>query len=344
MDEMDLMKKLRDVPSPGPEAYDDARAALRTAMAEPVAAVVRPKRWFSWPKAGVAALGAAAVATAVVMGTTGGSVPPPAPPAAAPQAVESPLVKLASEVKAAAVTGDSSLIVRTNLAPDKSQYIWYTVYTDKGQTFHGDSPKTLAQAAAKGSDLSTDYDRRLMGAARLAATGDLEQARNAMVNGAGCCWALGGSPAEQEKSWAEGQEKRAEVFRMKGMEVPPAKPRPTGKELEDGINNTLWSNTTYALFIGAANPDIRAGSLKLLSTIKDVTIDRADFEGRPVMKLAAGPAVSKGEGSHVVTVDAETALPIRSEVVPLQGPQDPHSVANYKSSRVNLADIATGKI
>jgi hypothetical protein len=340
---MDLMKKLRGVPSPGPQAYDNARAALHTAMAEPVSTVVRPKRWFSWTRAGIAAVGAAAVAAAVVMGTTGGGVPS-APPVAAPQEVESPLVKLASDVKAAALPGDSSLIIRSSLAQDKSTNVFYTVYTDKGQTFHGDSPKALSQAAAKGEDLATDYDRRLMAAARLAATGDLEQARNAMVNGAGCCWALGQSPAEQAKSWAQGQEQLAEIYRLKGMEVPPAKPRPTGEELEDGINNTLWSNTTYALFIGAANADVRAGVLKLLATIKDVTVEKADFEGTPVLKLTAGPSVSSGEGSHLVTVDAGNGLPIRSEVVPDKGEQDPHSVANYRSSRVNLADIAAGKI
>ncbi|MFD4637294.1 hypothetical protein ACFWN2_08275 [Lentzea sp. NPDC058436] len=346
MDEMDLMKKLRDVPSPSPEAYDNARAALRTAMAEPVNTVVRPKRWFSWTRAGIAAVGAAAVAVAVVMGTTGGTVPtsPTAPAVAAPQEVESPLLKLASEVKAAGMPGDSSLIIRSSLAPDKSTYVFYTVYTDKGQRFQGDSPKSLKESAAKGEDASTDYDRKLMAAARLAATGDLEQAKRDMVNAAGCCWALGGTPAEQEKAWAEGLERRAEIFRMKGMEVPPAKPRPTGKELEDAINNTLWSNSTYALFIGAANADIRAGVLKLLATIKDVTIEKAELDGQQVLKLIAVPPVSSGEGAHVVTVDAGNGLPIRSEVVPDKGAQDPHSVANYKSSRVNLADIVAGRI
>src|SRR5215210_1643932 len=104
MDEMDLMKNLREVPAPSPEAYDRARMALHTAMTEPEPAttVVRPKRWFSWPKVSVAAVGAAAVVTAVVMGTTGGSVPAGPSIEAAPPVVESPLVKLASEVKAAA--------------------------------------------------------------------------------------------------------------------------------------------------------------------------------------------------------------------------------------------------
>src|SRR3954463_13731361 len=98
MDEMDLMKNLREVPSPSPEAYDRARTALHTAMAEPVDTVVRPKRGMSWTKVSVAAVSAAAVAAAVVIGTTGGNVPA-GPSDAAPQVVvESPLVKLASAV------------------------------------------------------------------------------------------------------------------------------------------------------------------------------------------------------------------------------------------------------
>ncbi|WP_266035327.1 hypothetical protein [Lentzea sp. NEAU-D7] len=338
------MKKMRDVPSPRPEAYDRARTALSTAMAEPTATVVRPKRWFSWPRAGIAAVGAAAVATAVVMGTTGGAVPPTAP-VAAPQVVDSPLVKLASDVKAAgALSGDASLIIRSTTAPDNSPYVFYTVYTDRGQTFHGDSTKTLSASAAKGENQATQFDSTVMEAARLAANGDVEQARNAMVNTSPAGWALGKSPAEQEKAWALRQEATAEVYRKKGLPVPPPKPRPTGKELEDGVNNTLWSNATYALFIGAANAEVRAGVLKLLATIEDVTIGKIDAEGQPALTLTAGPALQGGSGSHVLTVNADNGLPMRSEVVPAPGSDGKPSVTNYKSSRVNFADVVVGKI
>ncbi|MET9227837.1 hypothetical protein [Lentzea sp. NPDC003310] len=342
MDEMDLMKKMRDVPSPGPEAYDRARTALQAAMAEPAEnTVVRPKRWFSWPKVSVAALGAAAAVTAVVIATTtgGGGGAPTAPQVAAPQVVESPLVKLASDVKAGPQTGDSSLIIRFTKAPDGSPYVFYTVYTDKGQKFYGDSPQTLRDAAAKGDDLMSEYDRTVLDAARLAATGDLEQAKNAMVN-ATIGWALGKSDAEKDKAWAEAQADRAEVFRLKGLPVPPPQPRPTGKELEEGINHTLWSSATYALFIGAANADVRAGVLKLVSTIGGVKIGKAEVDGKAALTLSAPPGVQGGDtGDHVVTVDAGNGLPIRSEVVPDTGT----SVANYKSSRVDFADIVAGK-
>ncbi|SMC97025.1 hypothetical protein SAMN05660733_03078 [Lentzea albidocapillata] len=344
MDEMDLMKKMRDVPSPRPEAYNRARTALSTAMAEPTATVVRPKRWFSWPKAGIAAVGAAAVATAVVMGTTGGTVPAGSP-VAAPQVVDSPLVKLASDVKAAgAVSGDASLIIRSTTAPDNSPYVFYTIYTDKGQTFHGDSAKTVSASVAKGENQATEFDAKVMAAARLAANGDVEKAKNAIVNASPTGWALGQSTAEQEKAWAQRQEATAEVYRMKGLPVHPPKPRPTGKELEDGVNNTLWSNTTYALFIGAANAEVRSGVLKLLATIKDVSIGKTDAEGQSALTLTAGPSLQGGTGTHVLTVNADNGLPIRSEVIPAAGSDSKPSVTNYKSSRVNLADVVVGKI
>ncbi|MDX8031028.1 hypothetical protein SK803_12435 [Lentzea sp. BCCO 10_0856] len=343
MDEMDLMKKLRDVPSPRTDAYDSARAALHTAMAEPVSTVVRPKRWLSWPKVSVAAVGAAAVAAAVVMGTTGTSTPTGDPIIAAPQVVDSALVKLASDVKAAGtLSGDSSLVITTKTAPDGSPYLVYTVYTDKGQVFHGDSAKTLQAAAAKGDDAATQYDANVMAAARLAATGDVEKAKIAMVNASPNGLGLGLSPAEQEKAWAQNYEVTAKMLREIGKQVPDFKPRPTGKELEDVINNRLWSHTTYALFIGAANADIRAGVLKLVATIQDVTIGKAQVDDQSALTLTAGPSLQGGESTHVVTINADTGLPIRSEVFPVKDGKP--SAARYKSSRVNLADVVAGKI
>lgn len=346
MDEMDLMKKLREVPSPRPEAYDRARTALHTAMAEPVTTVVRPKRWFSWTKVSVAAVGAAAVAAAVVMGTTGGTVPA-GPSDAAPLAVvESPLVKLASEVKAAAQPGDSSLVISKKIAPDNSLDVFYTVYTDKGQVFKGDSVKGLAATAAKNDDSAHPYDAKVMAAARLAANGDVEKARIAMVTASGNVWGLGLSPAEADKAWADGQAAVAEMFRKAGKPVPAPKPRPTGKDLENGINNHLWSNTTYALFVGASNAEVRAGVLKLLATMKDVTVGETDVNGQRALTLTGGPAIQGGGGSQVITVNAGNGLPISAEVVPDKDSANPSkpSVVNYMSSRVNLADVVAGRI
>ncbi|MEV6244376.1 hypothetical protein [Lentzea sp. NPDC051838] len=350
MDEMDLMKKLSDVPSPGPEAYDRARAALQTAMAEPVNTVVRPRRWSFWPKAGLATIGAAAVAVAVVMATTSGSTPvTPATPApqAAPPVVESPLVKLASAVQAGApLPGDASLVIGTKPAPDGSPYVFYTVYSDKGQVFKGDSAQTLAQSVAKNDDGVTQYDTNVMAAARQAATGDVEKARVAMLTAAGGnALGIGLSPAEADKAWAEAQAQVEEQFRKVGKKFVP-KPRPTGQELENLISNHLWSSSTYALFVGAANPDIRAGVLKLLATIKQVTVGETTINGQRALTISATPDILGGDASAVLSINADNGLPIQDEVFPAKDSATPskHALVTYQSSRVTLADVAAGKI
>jgi hypothetical protein len=342
MDEMDLMKNLRDVPSPGPEAYDRARTALRTAMEEPVATVVRPKRWFSWPKVGVAAVGAAAVAAAVVMGTSGGSVPA-GPSGAAPQAVEAPLVKLASAVQAAGTQpGDASLIINTKFGLDNKPDLYYTLYTDKGQQFTGDSVKTLVDAVAKGhAEPATPYDGKVMAAARLAANGDVDKARIAMITAAGNALGIGLSPAEADKAWAAAQAETAEMFRKIGKPVPAPRPRPTGKDLENLVNNHLWSNTQHALFANAADAEVRAGVLKLYATIPDMIIGKTNVDGQAALTLTAPPAILGGS-ADVLTINADNGLPIREEITSAESSK--RYVVNYKAFRVTLADVAAGKI
>ncbi len=342
MDEMDLMKNLRDVPSPSPEAYDRARTALQTAMAEPVATVVRPKRWFSWPKVGVAAVGAAAVAAAVVMGTSGGSVPA-GPSDAAPRAVEAPLVKLASAVQAGGTQpGDASLIINTKFGLDNKPDLYYTLYTDQGRQFTGDSAKTLVDAVAKGdAQPATPYDGKVMAAARLAANGDVDKARIAMITAAGNALGIGLSPAEAEKAWAAAQAETAEMFRKIGKPVPAPKPRPTGKDLDNLINNHLWSSAQHALFANAANAEVRAGVLKLYATIPDMIVGKTNVDGQAALTLTAPPAILGGS-TDVLIINADNGLPIREEITSAESSK--RYVVNYKAFRVTLADVAAGKI
>ncbi|MFF1607359.1 hypothetical protein ACFVYA_06210 [Amycolatopsis sp. NPDC058278] len=339
------MKNLRDVPSPSPEAYDRARTALQTAMAEPAATVVRPKRWFSWPKVSVAAVGAAAVAAAVVMATSGGSVPagPAGSADAAPQAVEAPLVKLASAVQAAGTQpGDASLIINTKFGLDNKPDLNYTLYTDKGQQFTGDSTKTLVDAVAKGdAQPATPYDGKVMAAARLAANGDVDKARIAMITASGNALGLGLSPAEADKAWAAAQAETAEMLRKIGKPVPAPKPRPTGKDLENLINNHLWSNAEHALFANAADAEVRAGVLKLYATIPDMIVGKTSVDGQAALTLTAPPAILGGS-TDVLIINADNGLPIREEITSAEPSK--HYVVNYKSSRVTLADVAAGKI
>ena len=114
---------------------------------------------------------------------------------------------------------------------------------------------------------------------------------------------------------------------------------PNGQALQNLINDSVWDNAVDALNWGAANPEIRAGVLRLLSTIPQVTVVKSTTGGQPTLTLTAGPALNDG-GSQVLTIDARTGMPI-SSVVTL--PQVSTSVETFQVSRVTLADIKAGK-
>ncbi|MGW4215194.1 hypothetical protein ACWEIJ_44985 [Lentzea sp. NPDC004789] len=313
-------------------------------MGEPVNTVVRPKRWMSWTKVGVAAVGAAAVAVAVVMGTTGGDVPVgPSDSASPPVVVESPLVKLASAVKAAGtLPGEASLIINTKLLPDGPQ-LYYTVYTDKGQVFTGDSAQNLAATVAKGAaEPASQFNAKVTAAARLAANGDVEKAKFDMITAAGNPLGIGLSPTEADKAWAEAMASVEEKYRKAGQKVPD---RPTGQDLENRINNHLFSNATHALYIAASDAEVRAGVLKLLATMKDVAIGKTVVDGQAALTLTAAAAIQGGNSTYVLTVNADNGLPIRSEGIPVKGSAEPSKpwAVNYQTARVTLADVAAGK-
>jgi hypothetical protein len=365
MDEMDLVSRLKDVPPLRPEAYERGRAMLGAAMAEsqagraPGTTPVRHER-SSWArnlrvgvlgKIGIGVAGAAAVAVAVVAATAAGPAVPgdSSPPPAAAPAVDSRLVTLATSVKTSSgsLPGDASLVVRTTTAPDGKPYVTYNLYTDSGEMYVTDTKDQLAGAINRNDNLADPSDARVLAAARYAATGDLAKAREQIINSIPNAWGLGLSAAEAQKAWDKGEVERRKLLQQKGIADPPHRPRPTGKALEDGINNHLWAHCLSALTGGAANPEVRAGVLRLISTIPDVAVTTSTTGGQPALVLTAGPALFAGHSEHVLTINADTGLPISSETRPAPGAtsQDagPPAVATYQSSRVTVADIKTGR-
>jgi hypothetical protein len=112
-----------------------------------------------------------------------------------------------------------------------------------------------------------------------------------------------------------------------------------GKALQADIDDSVWDNSIDSLTWGAANPEIRAGVLRLLSTLPEVTVVKSTTGGQPTLTLTAGPALLEG-GRQVLTINAKTGMPI-SSVVTL--PQVPTSVETYQVSRVTLAGVKAGK-
>jgi hypothetical protein len=143
----------------------------------------------------------------------------------------------------------------------------------------------------------------------------------------------------QRAAWDKEIAKEWPTLKAKGMKTPPK--LPAGQALQNIINNRVWSNSVEALSAGGGNPQVRAGVLRLLSTIPQVAVAKSTTGGQATLTLKAGSALFGGSGGEVLTISAKTGMPIK-DTEPAQG-NVPSSVAAYKVTRVTLAAIASGK-
>jgi hypothetical protein len=284
--------------------------------------------------AGAAVLAAGGLFAAVhgTGGTAAGTTAAPAP------AVKSKLISLAALIKARSgpLPGNASLVIEKQVIGGKLMQVGYGLYTDSGDLYSGDDKQTLVAAVAHHSNLADFTNAREIAAARYAAAGDLATARVRMVNALPNDFFL--SFAARKKIWEKGAAARQALMREKGIKTPLK--MPTGKALQDDIDNSLWTASTIALSWGAGDPEIREGVLRLVSTIPEVTVADSTTGGQPTLTITAGPAVFGGDGEQVLTISARTGIPV-SSVVTGRGMRT--SVETFQISRVTLADIEAGK-
>jgi hypothetical protein len=347
VDEMDLVSQALDVTPWQPEAYERARARLRETGSSQ-AGNRRRGTLGVWGKAGIGAgigAGIAAVAAAVAVVLAGTPAPPAAPagPASRAQAAASPLVTLAARITAdiGPLPGNATLIVRTETTGNIPPQVSYNLYADSGAFYGGGDKKSLMAAVARHENMADGIDAREVAAAGYAATGDLATARVRMANASPNALGLGLSPAARKKIWEKARAGANEILKEKGAKYRlPANP-PTGKTLRGYVDNYVWNNSVNALSSGAGDPRVRAGVLRLLSTISGVTVAHSVTGGQPTLTLTAGPAVFGGSGEQVLTVNAKTGMPVKS-VFPAEG-NVPLDVQTFQVSRVTLAGIETGR-
>ena len=284
--------------------------------------------------AGAAVLAAGGLFAAVhgTGGTTAGTAASRAP------AVKSKLMSLAALIKARSgpLPGNASLVIEKQVIGGRLMQVGYGLYTDSGDLYSGNDKHTLVAAVAHHSNLADFTNAREIAAARYAAAGDLVTARVRMVNALPNDFFL--SFAARKKIWEKGAAARRALMREKGIKTPLK--MPTGKALQDDIDNSLWTASTIALSWGAGDPEIREGVLRLVSTIPEVTVADSTTGGQPTLTITAGPAVFGGDGEQVLTISARTGIPV-SSVVTGRGMRT--SVETFQISRVTLADIQAGK-
>jgi hypothetical protein len=364
VNEMDLASQALDVTPWRPEAYEQARARLRGAMAEagpqpeaaPVPAVT-PLRGRGFSRAGSrrrgtfgtrgkigigAGISAVAVTAAVALVAT--STPQPAAPTRSTSrapAVTSPLMTLAARISASddgPLPGNASLVIADKTLGGKLVEVVYALYTDNGDMYLGDDKQTLMSEVANHENQADSTNAREIAAARYAATGDLAVARVRMVDSFPNDFFL--SYAARKKIWEKNLPALRALLREKGAKGSALNPTmPTGAALQNEINNDLWTASYTALSWAGADPKIREGVLRLISTIPGITVENSTTDGQPTLAITAGPALLGG-GNQVVTVNARTGLPISSVE---SGGGLSTAGETDRDSRVTLASIEAGK-
>ncbi len=359
---MDLARQALDVTPWRPEEYERARAVLRAAMAEsgspgesapaggsgsPRTPRRRRRTLGGRGKVGLGAgIAAVAAAAAVVLAST--SAPAPAPsahPAAAsaasggPAAPASKLATLAALIQTsdAPLPGNASLVIARQVNGGRLMQVVYALYTDSGRLYLGDDKQTLMAEVADNANQADFTNAREIAAARYAATGNLAAAVKQMVE------ALPNdyydSLAVRKAIWAKTAAAREQLEKEKGMKTPI--PMPTGRLLQQDIDNTLWTASTIVLSWGAGDPQIRVGVLRLLSTLPEVTVVDSKTDGQPTLTITAGPALfGAGSGDQVLTVNARTGIPVSSVE---SGGGLSTAVQTDQVSRVTVAAIKAGK-
>jgi hypothetical protein len=331
-DIIDMLHTLPHAITPGPAGPDTAAADVARGHR---ALGQRRRRRFA---AGAGTVAAGITALAVVLAVT--PAPRPATSLAGPAAPtgNTELVTLAARITATAASqpGNASLEIVRQVIGGKLMQVYYGLYTNSGKLYSGDDKQTLITAIARHSNQADGADVREVAAARYAAAGDLAVARKRMVNATPNDFFR--SLAVRKKIWAAGAPARNAILRAKGIKKPLK--MPTGKALRDEISNSLWINSTDALNWAGGNSQIRAGVLRLLSTIPEVTVTKSTAGGQPTLTITAGPAVFGGSGKEVLTVSAATGLPVKSVSIT---PGVPAGVETYRVSRVTLASIQAGK-
>jgi hypothetical protein len=337
VDEMNLLRDLKDVEPVRPGAFEDARAVLRAAMTgEPEKKIAshRRGRWGKRRTVGLsaAAVGAAAAAAALV--ATSASTPGKAPATSAAPAAGNPiLAKLAADITPlqAKAQGDATLEIR-NQSPTGTALgdNGIGLYTDDGLYYWGVDKAALKRAVSR-KEGADDLFKRDIAAALFAVKGDITAARARMA-------VSNLAPGADEKAGERAKtEKLKAAAKAQGKKYVPPKPL-TPAQQKEITDNHIWTNAIDALIAAPENPQVRAGVLRVMATMPKVKVTKTTTAGQRTLTLVdswptAGKSVEK------LVINAGTGFPI---AVTSSG-SGMSATTYYHMSRVTLADVAAGK-
>ncbi|MFG1867551.1 hypothetical protein [Micromonospora arborensis] len=250
-------------------------------------------------------------------------------------AERAPLMTLAGSIKTVTPpAGDAWLVKATQVNGTKTMQVVYTLYTDGHAIYSGNSVNDIKRAIARHQDQMTDGGYApLLKAAVAAADSSPADGRTEMLKAAKDPL-VGLDPAAQKAEWDKQQAAAQVIIKQKGGNATPKPYSPQAVELH--FDNALWTFSTQALSAGDGNTQVRAGVLRLLSTISAVSVKNSTTDGKATLTITAGPEVFGGVASEVLTIDATTGMLVK-DVSTVPG--TPQATTTYESSRVTKADL-----
>jgi hypothetical protein len=319
------------------ETSDHARAELRAHMmngARPAGRARGPLtaaewRALRWPQrrrfaratkfaAGLASIGAMGVAVAVVAsgpGSAGDSV------FAAVRGGHDHglnLMRVADRIRNMDETvGNATLVIRSQTYPGKAPIVGADLYTDSGQYFFAHDKSGLgAQIIARNNQADGLFAREIAAAKHAATATNMDAARAQMADAP--------DPSDPVPP---------------GTIDVPAGPKGPGGPVSR-FDNYLWGDSLDALQAGAGNPHVRAGVLRLLASMNDVTVTQTTTKGQSTLKLvASGPVFGVDGYQEEMMINAQTGIPVAF----LGGdPSKPDVTVTYNVSRVSTRELTHG--
>jgi hypothetical protein len=243
-----------------------------------------------------------------------------------------PLARLSAKVsQSPPPIGDATLVLRHHQLANGHAFTGADLYTDDGRYFYATTREGLP-ATITGNEVQDDGSiQRELAAAVAALDAPLATARETMANAAFDPTAnVAALMAQGEKTAA------AKITGLKAAGITPQVHHLTPEQHTDGM---IWSNCLDALIAGAGRPDVRAGVLRLLSTIDAVSVEHSTTDGRPTLDIRSH-VFPDGYEERLV-IDADTGMPIRF-IGSDPGQSPPGVVVDYRVTRVTTADIANG--
>jgi hypothetical protein len=348
VDEMEIVGFLREIEPLSDGVYEHARTVLRAAMIPsgeselaPVEPVRRRRRRKVAVGSTVVVVGVAAAVAAALVITTPSLNPGLAPhrPGTSTRAVtvNAPLMRLSAFITAndPQPSGDATLVLRNQAYPTQPAISGADLYTDSGEYFYSPSESGLPAAIAANDNIGDGMFAREVAAATYAVNGNLATARQRMATAP---FASGTFPSVQSDPSAA--QAKAEQLQRLGIKVavPPPTPAVSNAARTD---NYIWMDSLDALSAGAGNPQVRAGVLRILSTLPEVTVTNAVFDGQPALTLTAAAPALPADYQEALTINAQTGVPM-GFTGGTPG-QTPGVTVTYQISRVTVSDIAAGK-